>query len=107
MHTDKIIFSLIDTCRAANEKWMIEIEQDNPEEPSLGRGGPPSLCDLFLDSCEALELAVPRTMPGWLAKWQQVVSVETQYDFDCADYNLSIAQRMLAEYGLLEVKAVA
>jgi hypothetical protein len=104
---DTILYSLIDNCRTANQKWMIEIEQDNPEEPSLGRGGPPSLCDLFLDTCAALEAAVPRTMPGWTAKWQQVVSVETQYDFDCADYNLKMAQQMLAELAVLEAVAVA
>jgi hypothetical protein len=99
---------LIAACRIANEKWMIEIEQDKPE-PSLGRSLSPAKtsCDLFLDSCAALEEAAPSTKAGWLAKWRQVVSFETQYDYGDADYNLAMAQQMLAEFAVLEAIAVA
>jgi hypothetical protein len=106
---DAQIHLLIAACRIANEKWMIEIEQDKPE-PSLGRSLSPAKtsCDLFLDTCYAMEEAVPSTMAGWKAKWQQIVSFETQYDYGDPDYNLGIAQRMLAEYAVLvPVEAIA
>jgi hypothetical protein len=97
---DANIHSLIAACRTANQKWQHE-DAIYIHQPGRGRAAPPSpaqmACEAFLDASRAMEEAVPKTMAGWLAKWRQVVSLETQYDYGDADYNLAMAQQMLTE----------
>jgi hypothetical protein len=101
MHTDKIIFSLIDACRTAKQNWIIEQEKPE-EEPRRGRGAPPSPAEIslraFLDASNATEGAAPKTLEGWRAKWRQIVEHETEFDAGDASFNLKMMRLMLAEF---------
>ena len=110
MHTDKIIFSLIDTCRATRQKWQHE-DEICVYQPGRGRSGPPLpvqiACDAFVDASAAMEGAKPKTLDGWFAKWLQIVRYETEFDYGDADYNLKMMQKMIVEFEALEAIAVA
>jgi hypothetical protein len=107
MHNDQIIYSLIATCRTANQNWMIE--QEKPEERRAGgRSGPPSpqetTCKAFIDASEAMEKAVPRTLEGFVAKWEMFFNHEKQYEgWSGASDLLGFMGRMLTDIAPLVV----
>jgi hypothetical protein len=82
MHT------LITAATDAYDDWMKVVDD---REISF------EFCGKFTEATGNLRAAAPKTVPEWLAKWQQLVKHEEEFDAGDADFNLKMMRRMVDE----------